>query len=268
MDDEHEEQSEDDPWENEEEDDKAGDELHPQSSASDTDPRRGRKRFEQIPQDVLPEITKLRPANYFRITDKIYIHDLRKMILDGCFENTTNLIQYLKLLVRYIESGSKYIIKEKDGALNLAIYSSTAAKSKLNTMVLHTTPRYTLWDYIQSRLPELTVTKVTLFSYDPEVFSTFGGYCVPVGLTIPSTLPYLFDQLLFEGICNSDKMKYDYLNNWIAFVVQNPGARTKVHIILKGLPRVRTHHLSFLSLPPRHGRSGQKQFHRHDLRNA
>ena len=93
----------------------------------------------------------------------------------------------------------------------------------------------TMWDVFERRYDNFVVKSADFFSTDPKTFSFFGGYSFPILRSKEPQVNYLFDMLVWRGICNKDKDLYEYLWNWMAFIAQNPGKRTEVALILTGM---------------------------------
>jgi hypothetical protein len=209
-----------------------------------------------MPQKVIETIKVPQAANYFSVNDPFNLGTIRTNARREFYTNLISPRADLRRILRIVEGSLLFIIKIDSGDTHYQIFSEQKGREKLKSVVLFKDGRTnrTMLDVLEIMSYEsFMVKRYTMFSSDPLVFSTFGGYRVKSGKSSQKLLPYLFHQLLFNGISNSCEKAYNYINDWIAFVVQNPDKKTKVGIVLKGLMGTmeQLHSPSFHSLPPR-----------------
>jgi hypothetical protein len=77
---------------------------------------------------------------------------------------------------------------------------------------------------------------IKFYSLDPDILSTFHGYKYKPVRNDELIQEYL--RLINDVIASSDPISYEYVLNWIAYIVQHPGIKTRTALILKGLQRI------------------------------
>lgn len=156
----------------------------------------------------------------------------------GQYENILDACKDLHKILRIIEGSLSYVFKMEEGSsLRIKPMSPQEGRNLLKSVKLFVSERkpVTLLDVISTvELSQFMVNGVELFSDDPTILSIFGGYNFPLQVKTCSSLPYFFDKLTFEGICNSNKSVYTYVDKWISYIVQNPGKKTRTALVLKG----------------------------------
>ena len=76
---------------------------------------------------------------------------------------------------------------------------------------------------------------VKFYSKVDDVMSMFHGYKCKVVDEIDYSIIQPFLNLVKEVICNNENELYDYINGWIAKMIQNPGKKNGTALVLKGL---------------------------------
>lgn len=102
----------------------------------------------------------------------------------------------------------------------------------------------TLWQIFLDNSTFFRVDDVKFNDPNPNVFNFFHGYkhkpvdgeSYNVGDYNALTRDW-FD-FLFNVICSSRQDIFDYIENWISFIVRHPGQKTQTALVLKGMQRI------------------------------
>jgi hypothetical protein len=192
----------------------------------------------------------------FNVHDDFCINSLRICAEIGRFLVISDAFKEIKRVVR-IDQSLNYFVKEKTskGTYVTKILSKSEGTALMKSITIFKNGRKkatTMFDVIEETgFSKLMVTGCRFFSLDPNILSIFTGYNRKILPHTKQELHYLYHQLVFEGICNSVPLVFNYINKWIALYLQNPGKKTGTALVLKGLPdREVTNRSNFsLSLP-------------------
>ena len=199
------------------------------------------------PQYSSPRVPKA--ANSFDVADKYYFDNLRTNVENGEYKTSTERVDAVKRVVKLDQSLNHYVFEDsvvKGPSVN--ILSRTEGKTRLSSIIPQGCRKNaSMFHHIEGKLSDLMVKDVKFFSLDPQVFSLFYGYRHKILPKASPQLPYLFFKLMFEIICNGRQKVFDYIVNWIAYIVQNPGKLVKTALVLKGLPKLNNRTLPFFS---------------------
>ncbi len=120
---------------------------------------------------------------------------------------------------------------------HIGYLSHITLKQQLSTKKLGiTTARkeLSLWDAFNKYQSRLSVEGVSFNSSNPRIFNIFTGFKYSAAETVDMTLIQFFLDFVRDIIANGREDVYEYLMNWIAYIVKNPGKKTETCIVLKG----------------------------------
>lgn len=140
-----------------------------------------------------------------------------------------------------IPSRNIYFIKvqnEDELALEQLTYNEIKSRADQITLYEDRYGEIKLSNYILKGMDRTLFEKdaVAFKSDDPNVFSLFRGFTYGNDDTVDMECVSLFLNHMKEVICNGDDKLYQYLISWIAFIIQNPGERTGVCLVLLSEP--------------------------------
>ena len=171
----------------------------------------------------------------FTMTDISYKAENHKY---RCFKD---IVQDLSKVIRYIESNNlMFIIKTYNVHSNKYVISymtNTNMKELLKMIKLWKDDRkhITAYDAFIAHKSKLTIKGVKFNSNDNNIFSVFQGYKYNTVDEVDINLISNYLSLIMEVIADNNNDVYNYILNWISYIVQNPGVKTETALILKGL---------------------------------
>ena len=194
-------------------------------------------------------------------TDKFSFNDVRKKIATKEYKSVTEIVTDLTRLIRFIDNeGGAYIRKDYD-AVNDVVKKSYLTINQMQTYA-NTLGKITLEPYSEKKPGSIwlliceyqylfTVVGQKFYSPRKDILSFFYGYKYEKDTitSIDENDPAINEWLNFVKECvandgyNDDseeniKLKdqiYNYILNWIAYMMQNPSLKNETAIILKGL---------------------------------
>lgn len=140
-----------------------------------------------------------------------------------------------------ISGSNTYFIKTRsNGKIKLERLSYHEMKCRADQITLYEDKSgdIKLSNYILKGRDKILFEKpeTAFISNDPNVFSIFRGFIYENDDNIDMESIKLFLDHMKEVICNEDEILYQYLISWIAFIIQNPGKRTGVCLVLLSDP--------------------------------
>ncbi len=158
------------------------------------------------------------------------------------YSNEIALVEDLTRVMRYI-NGSQHVFVQKTrncltGTFRLSfVYRKDMYAALNDTVAFHERGGdVTLGTVVKKNLHSFIITGVLFKSDDPDIMSIYRGYKYKVldGEADENVIGgYL--KLIREVICRNDPSLYEYVLSWIGFIIQNPGVKTGVTMVLKGL---------------------------------
>lgn len=94
--------------------------------------------------------------------------------------------------------------------------------------------RITALDAFQKYSSELSVIAVGFNSSNERVFNLFNGYKYNELEEVDHETIGFFLDFIHKTIADDNDEVYEYILNWISFIVQNPGLKSEVAIVLQG----------------------------------
>ncbi|KAA6374510.1 MAG: hypothetical protein EZS28_029964 [Streblomastix strix] len=163
--------------------------------------------------------------------------------MNGKYDNKLELVaeDLLKVInAAPCQNGWCYIVKEYDclNEKNVINYKNkTAIYDQLRTIRLWQDGKkhITAIDALEQYHSLFEKLGIKFISQNPKIFSTFQGYKYIQVDEIDQTKIDQFLGLVKDTISANNELIYEYLLNWIAYIIQNAGKKTETAPILQGL---------------------------------
>ena len=219
---------------------------------------RRRYMYLQTHYGILIKIIKLYNEDYYKKfikndADEIIIHtidlndnfsmrDIRNKAEKHIYKCYKDIVEDLSKVIRFVESNNlMFIIKTYDTKNNkyvIGYMTNTNMKESLKMIKLWKDDRkyITAYDAFIAYQSRLSVKGVMFNSpTDKEIFSIFQGFKYNVVDYINEDIISKYLNMIKEVIADNNDDIYNYLLDWISYIIQNPGKKTETAIILKGL---------------------------------
>ena len=190
---------------------------------------------QQIGGSLTAEIHDIDLEDDFNMTN---IHELAEM---GAYKTLEAAISDLSKVCRKVmDSNEFFIVKVYDSKderyvmrpVTMDVFMKQLRAKKLGFKSGKKT--VTLADAIESYGSRISVNGVAFNSPRNDVFNLFSGFKYqPAEEFNPEKINFFLDFLL-NIIANENLKVYEYLLNWISFIVQNPGKKTEICVVLQG----------------------------------
>ena len=208
----------------------------------DTDIRNEwRNKFKNIVDESITIETKLNEDS-FTITD---IEKTNYSLKDGVGIDIPRFLNDLKRVLVVIGAGKyTFILKEEggNGNANLCLMKLKEFKARMNEInvgkywkdgKLKTATALSI--YSAGKNKNLFIkSRITFFSENKNVYSLFTGYPYKTLDNCNENIIKSFLEHTREVIANNDENLYEYILNWISYIVQNPAEKTGIVLVLLG----------------------------------
>ncbi|KAI5540832.1 hypothetical protein TVAGG3_0043110 [Trichomonas vaginalis G3] len=190
---------------------------------------------------VLPLLRKPKITFDIKLDDSFLITDIRRKAENHQYKNSSEVIEDLSRVIRFVDCGNKYFIQkdynihDKMNQISFVLQSNMKESLKMIKLFNEEGKTITAWDVLLNQLSSLTVKGVCFKSNSPDVFSTFQGYKYNILEKLDYSKIEMFMNFIKEAICDNNDEVYKYLLGWIASMIQHPGIKNETAIILKGL---------------------------------
>ncbi|KAA6390846.1 MAG: hypothetical protein EZS28_013630 [Streblomastix strix] len=187
--------------------------------------------------------------NKIDLTDDFTLLHIQQKAANGEYENEEQIVMDLTKIIAYYagETEDVYMIKEFDAIcgtlvihhkLEGTIYKklekvNICFKNKKIDEKDHSKP-ITAKHIFKKYASKFVMKGCKFISEDPEIFSIFQGYKYKRLDTIDYECLQMYIDLNKETIAAGDERVYEYILNWIAWMIQNPGKKSRAAIILQG----------------------------------
>ena len=198
----------------------------------------------------------------FKVNSSFTLNKFKEIAARKMYKSLAHAASDLARLYRYHEEGEDYFIERgidderKTPSFTYVKYETV--KRKLKDIALYTKEikksdrkvekTFTAWDAFIQYNRYFTFYGIKFNSGDPKYIDYFHGYKWEELESVDDTVLADFKKLVREVIVGGGNLEedatdeekakieecYNYILNWIAYIVQNPGWRTMVSIILKG----------------------------------
>ncbi len=172
------------------------------------------------------------------IADRFDLTEMIKKAEQGLYKKEKDVLIDLSKFVRRINATKIMNIEKIYNALydayEVAHVKDTDMEKKLKTVKLwkEEKKQVTAWNVFDHNSSQLTVRGVLFHSYDPNIYSLFRGYKFNARVTPDLSIIDIFLDFVKHVIAGDDETIYEYILNWIALIMQKPGIKTQVSLLL------------------------------------
>lgn len=194
--------------------------------------------------------------------DDFYFNDIRIKAENNEYHTYEQVIEDLSRVIRFMDNGTFFVKTShpyNDGNGDCTDYwtvdsiQRTQMESNLRKEIwTEGKTKITLNHAFMSAQSRFNIKGKTFLSKDPLYLSLFQGLKYDIKLydsdrynkvservkKDPLSLIQPFLDLVYDVIAFSDTESYEYILNWISYIVQNPGKKTGIALVLKGLQGV------------------------------
>ena len=176
------------------------------------------------------------------LSDPFDIDTLESIDYDGDIDKAINDVKRILVITR---SGTTITIiyKSIGNSVTRAHYIQPCLKSDLHALFSDVTIKGvpdvdTLWKFINHPTYKRQFYKKGYGFYidNPEYFSVFAGYRIAPTTNFQMNVIQPILKHWEKIICSGESKKYEFLLNWIAYIIQKPDGRTGKAIICIGAP--------------------------------
>ncbi|KAA6376855.1 MAG: hypothetical protein EZS28_027619, partial [Streblomastix strix] len=187
--------------------------------------------------------------NKIDLTDDFTLLDMQEKAANGEYENEEQIVMDLTRLLVYYEGETEdiYAIKGYD-----AICDTQVLYHKLEGTVYNQLEKINI-NFKNKKTDEkdnskpITVKHIfkkyaskfvkkgcKFISEDPKILTVFQGYKYKKLDTIDYECLQMYFDLIKETIAAGDERVYEYILNWMAWLIQNPGKKSRAAIVIQG----------------------------------
>lgn len=197
---------------------------------------------------VLPKIGGIH-VKEFDMNDDFRLNDFKTNAREGRYKTLSFAANELSRIYRYHTEGDHYFIEKGYDAMNNMIsfkfvkYKTVVEKLKLIHLFdkeitkengKKRTVSYSAWDAFLKYDTYFHFNGVRFNVRRKDVITYFHGYKYKVLEQYDESVISDYLKLIHDVIADSREQIYEYILNWMSFVVQNPGKRTMVTFVIKG----------------------------------
>jgi putative DNA primase/helicase len=156
------------------------------------------------------------------------------------YGNYNAVVNDLLKLIRFIDNGDMVFIckiyNERSKKFIIKLLNETNARKMLSSKLLWREDKKQLnaYNVFQKFIKYFAVADIAFNSKNPKVFSLFQGFKYSEANKIDYLIIGRWLNLVKEVVANNNKDVYEYILNWIAFIIQNVGVKTGIALVLKG----------------------------------
>ncbi|KAA6362241.1 MAG: hypothetical protein EZS28_042232, partial [Streblomastix strix] len=202
-----------------------------------------KKNYEVKKQQKIADTVKQIEQHEIDLKNSFKLNDISDKAMNGKYDNKLELVaeDLLKVInAAPCQNGWCYIVKEYDclNEKNVINYKNkTAIYDQLRTIRLWQDRKkhITAIDALEQYHSLFEKLGIKFISQNPKIFSTFQGYKYIQVDEIDQTKIEQFLGLVKDTISANNELIYEYLLNWIAYIIQNAGKKTETAPILQGL---------------------------------
>ena len=219
-----------------------------------------RKRYSclQTHYGILIKIIKLYNEEYYKTyikndSDEIIIHNInlndnftmtnvREKAEKHMYKCYKDIVEDLSKVIRFVESNNLMFVQKVYDIHNNKFVISFLTESTMNKSLKmiklwkDENKTITAYNAFIAYASKLTIKGVKFYSpNNKDIFSIFQGYKYNTVDNINIDVISKYLNLIHEVIADNNDDIYNYLLNWISYIIQNPGKKTETAIILKGL---------------------------------
>lgn len=184
-----------------------------------------------------PQIT----INEINFDDDFYLEHITRNAKEGKYHNEAEALSDLTKVMRYISAFGAFAMKRMNSTTN-APYLSFEYKSKIRDdmkeMILFNDEKgkpvnaYTVFLHHKDVFAKVAYM---FYSTNPDVISYFHGYKYNTVQTPDMSIIQKYLDFVHDVIADGDENSFNYIQSWIANMMQNPGQINGTALILRSL---------------------------------
>ena len=187
-------------------------------------------------ENIITEIN----VHKINMKEEFSFTDIRKKCKAKVYKSDEEIISDLTKVMRFIDVKMTFVFKDYDSKVNMCVLNyknKTAAFELLSSVIVREEDgKETTLTALFKRNNDLFVVKDVCFnSTNSNVITVFQGYKYSNAMDGNKSLIVFFLDFVKEVIAAGNEELYDYINKWIASIIQKPGIKTETALILKGL---------------------------------
>ncbi|KAH0803548.1 Poxvirus D5 protein [Histomonas meleagridis] len=178
------------------------------------------------------------------LQDSFSMIDIRSKAEKKSYKNKKKVIEDLSRVIRFVESDQMmfiqkvYDIHSKKWKISFVNDSNMTKSLKLIKLWNNDGKILNAYNVFTENMSKLSVNGVKFKSNDKDIFFLFHGLKYKVLDNINESVIAEYLRLIHDVIADSNEEIYNYILNWISFIIQNPGIKTETALVLKGLQGV------------------------------
>lgn len=182
--------------------------------------------------------------NKIDLNDSFDLNNIREKAEQHKYHSKKEVLEDLSRVIRSIDDGSdSFVMKTFD------TFSETYQLRFVNdSFITKSLRRIHLWKedgeqitvhhLLINHFSKFVMKGVKFYSNSESVMSLFHGYAHKTLEQVDENKIQMFLDFIKEVICDNNEQVYEYVINWISFIVQHPGKKSGIALVLKGLQGV------------------------------
>ena len=174
--------------------------------------------------------------------DTFLITDVRSKAENNEYKNLNEVASDLSRIIRVIDNGTLIFVQKTYDESNdmykfKYVYDKDMTRSlKLIKLWKDGTEQITAFNALQRYMSKFAIKGVKFIGDDEnKTVSIFNGYKYNVLDSVNNEVINGFIEFVREVIADNDETVFNYIIHWFAFIVQHPGVKSEVALVLKGL---------------------------------
>ena len=192
--------------------------------------------------EIIPLITERKIViKDIDLQDSFGMIDIRSKAEKNSYKNKKEVVEDLSRVIRFIESDQMMFIQKvydtysKKWKISFVNDGNMTKSLKLIKLWNNDGKTLNAYDVFTENMSKLSVNGVKFNSNDKNIFSMFHGLKYKVLDSVNESVIAEYLRLIYDVIADSNEEIYNYIINWVSFVIQNPGVKTETALVLKGL---------------------------------
>ncbi|KAA6360749.1 MAG: hypothetical protein EZS28_043724 [Streblomastix strix] len=175
------------------------------------------------------------------LDDPFTLVDIEMKIYNQEYECDEDIVTDMLRIMRIInQKNDIFIMKRYDSTVKRCtfdILSDDAAQKKLSKAKWDgfRKKNLKLWSLFQECAGVFRLRDISFISDEQDVFSIFQGWKHKQLEEINMSKIQLYLDLIKDVIAANDNNIYEYILNWISFIIQHPGVKSRVAIVIRGV---------------------------------
>lgn len=178
------------------------------------------------------------------LNDNFDLREFIKNARNNKYKSFTHAATDLSRIIRYLDVNKCFIQKIKDIKKDGYTYSYVQINTMINQLKnIHLFERevngkmkkFNAFDAYIEYQDNFFIDGVVFNKDIPNTLKIFSGYKYHVLDTFNEAIISDYLKLIYDVISDSDNRVYEYILNWISFIIQNPGKQTKTAMVIKGI---------------------------------